>query len=160
MGKILCVIVALLWGGTAFAAAPKCRALDANDGALILEAANYSAAKCTAMLAAAMKKRRCAGASNGKLVEYTAQYDHRGAHDKLTSVTCGVVVPKCSAVDLKTKKTIAEVAQKSSTRCAKLLATEVKHERCTKAHRGKRIEYRTRFEQRGAKGRRAALVCK
>ena len=155
------VIVAVLSGGTAWAVTPKCRALDANDGALILEVANPSAKKCTSLLTSAMKKKRCTRSAKGKKVEYMSQYDHRGAEGKLTTVTCGSAeLPKCRAIDAKTKKTIAEVAQKSSARCAKMLATEVKHERCTKRNHGKRIRYTTRFEQRGAKAKRVALVCK
>jgi hypothetical protein len=161
MGKTLCVLVALLWSGTAHARTHKCRALDANDGALILEVENRSATKCTALLTAAMKKRRCEHAPKGKQFEFTTHYDHSGAHGKLVTLSCGEVsLPKCRAIDLKTKRTIAEVAQASSARCAKLLATEVKKERCTKSRSGKRIAYASKFEQRGAKDKRVALVCK
>ena len=154
-------LIALLWSSAASAATPKCRALDANDGALILEVANRSAAKCTAQLDAAMKKRGCTHAHTGKKVEFTSQYDHPGVKGKLTTLTCGVAeLPKCRAIDLKTHSTIAEAAQKSSTRCAALLVTEVKKERCTRAKRGKKIEYKTSFEQRGAKAKRVAVVCK
>ena len=141
MGKTLCALVVVaLFSGTASAVTPKCRALDANDGALILQVANRSATKCTSLLASAMKKRRCSRATRGKKVEYMSQYDHAGVRGKLTTVTCGVAeVPTCSAVDVKTKTTIAEVAYRSSSRCATMLAKEVKKERCTKAQRGARV---------------------
>jgi len=160
MGKMLwALVLVVLWNSTVWALTPKCRALDANDGALILEIANRSASKCTAMLSTAMKKRRCGHAARGKKVEYMSQYDHAGVQGKLTTVTCGAAeLPKCTAVDVKTKATLAEVAQKSSSRCAALLAKEIKKERCTK--HGKKIVYRTRFQQPGAKGKRVALVCK
>lgn len=161
VGLAVVVIATVVSAGTAWAVRPKCRALDANDGALILEVANRSATKCTALLSSAMKKKRCTRSAKGKKVEYMSQYDHAGVKGKLTTVTCGAAeLPKCRAIDAKTKTTIAEVAQKSSTRCAKLLASEVKHERCTKKNHGKRIAYTTRFEQRGAKAKRVALVCK
>lgn len=161
MRTTLCVIVAVLVGGTARAAAPNCRALDANDGALILEASHRSATKCTALLKTAMKKRRCAHAAKGKQVEFMSHYDHKGVRGKIETVTCGLAeVPKCRAIDLRTKRTIAEVAHASSTRCARLLASEVKKERCTKRKAGARIAYATTFEQRGAKNKRSALVCK
>src|SRR5262245_14415767 len=101
MRKTLCVLVTVMGvGASAWAAAPKCRALDANDGALILEIANRSAAQCTAMLAASMKKKRCAHALRGKKVEYMTQYDHPGVKGELTTLTCGpavAAVPKCRA---------------------------------------------------------------
>jgi hypothetical protein len=108
MGRTLCVIVAVLWGGSAaWARTPKCRALDANDGALILEVANRSASKCTALLTAAMKKKRCEHSAKGKQVEFMSHYDHDGVQGKLTAVRCGVTeLPKCRAIDLKTKRTI------------------------------------------------------
>jgi len=156
-----CIVVALLWTSAAWSATPKCRALDANDGALILELANRSASKCTAALTAAMKRRGCAHAAKGKHVEFTTQYDHPGVKGKLTTLTCGAVeLPKCRAIDVKTHATIAEAAQKSSARCATLLAVEVKKERCTKGSHGKKIQYKTSFEQRGAKAKRVAVVCK
>ena len=161
MRTLTCLVIGLLWASASWGATPKCRALDANDGALILELANRSAAKCTAALTAAMKKRGCAHAKKGKQVEFTTQYDHPGVKGKLTTLTCGVVeLPKCRAIDLKTNATIAEASQKSSARCATLLATEVKKERCTKASHGKKIQYKTSFDQRGAKGKRVAVVCK
>jgi hypothetical protein len=115
----------------------------------------------TGAQSAGTARRLSAHATKGKLVEYMTQYDHNGVKGKLTTLTCGeAALPKCSAIDVKTKKTIAEVAQQSSTRCASLLAREVKHERCSKRTRGKKIEYKARFEQRGAKPKRVALVCK
>jgi hypothetical protein len=163
MGKLL-VVGVLLWAhSVAYAITPKCRALDANDGALILEVKNASATKCTAQLAAAMKKRRC-GHAKGKQVEYMTQYDHKGVEGKLTTVTCGVAekpeLPKCRALDIKTSSEIAEVAQKSSTRCDSLLRAEVKKDRCTKKMRGKKVAYKVKFEHKGVKGRRETVACK
>lgn len=158
---VIAMLLVMLRAGPAHAVTPKCRALDANDGALILEIANQSAARCTSMLTAAMQKKRCAHAARGTKVEYMTQYDHGGVKGSLTTLTCGVVVlPKCRAVDLKTQATIATVEQQSSTRCATLLASAVNKQRCTKSSRGKKVEYKAQFEQRGAKAKRVSLVCK
>lgn len=164
MRNMLVVGILVVCARGAWAITPKCRALDANDGALILEVANGSATKCTATLATAMKKKRCAKAARGTKVEYMTQYDHKGVKGSLTSVTCGVAAPvatpTCRAVDVKTKETIAEVANKSSTRCKALLATAVKKKRCTAGRGGKKVAYRTQYEQKGAKGKVTTLTCR
>jgi hypothetical protein len=172
MGKTPCVIVAVLVLGTTAARAgtPKCLALDANDGALILESANASATRCAAQLEIAMKKRRCpARATRRATIEYTTYYEHRGVKGKLVTLSCAAAAraataaapaaPKCRAIDDRTRSAIAVASQASSARCALLLASEVKKQRCTKRTRGKKIAYTARFEQRGAKDKRVALVC-
>jgi hypothetical protein len=165
MGKTPCIIVAVLvlvlWTTAARAGTPKCLALDANDGALILEIANPSPARCAAQLEVAMKKRRCpAHAARGATIEYTTYYEHPGVKGKLVTVSCAPPAsPKCRAIDDRTHSTIAVAFQASSARCAQLLASVVKQERCTRRTRGKRIAYTARFDQRGAPDKRAALVC-
>lgn len=164
MGKTPCAIVAVLalWTTAARAGTPKCLALEASDGALILEIANASPTLCAAQLEVAMKKRRCPPrAARGATIEYTTYYEHPGVKGKLVTVSCAPPEPpRCRAIDDKTHSTIAVAAQPSSARCAALLASEVKKARCTKQPRGKKIAYTARFEQRGAKNARVALVCR
>jgi hypothetical protein len=193
MGKLgLATLVCVLVGAApARADIPKCRALDANDGALLLEYANNSATTCAAQLEATMRKRRCTKAP-GAQVEYTTNFEHRGVQGRLVTIQCNPPVakkpaakpvrtarsarpakparvakvtpapkaPQCRAVDLRTKGTIAVAAQPSALRCAAVLAAEVKEKRCTKQTHGKKIEYATRFDQRGVKDGRAAVTCK
>ena len=193
MGRLAIAIGILVLLGTSRvdAGIPKCRALDANDGALLLEYASGSASSCAAQLEATMRKRRCTKAP-GAQVEYTTQFDHRGVQGRLVTLACNPPVakkaaakpvrtartartakptrvakvapapkaPQCRAVDPRTKGTIAVAAQPSALRCAAVLAAEVKEKRCTKQTHGKKIEYATRFDQRGVKAGRAAATCK
>src|SRR5688572_9727520 len=111
------LIVAVGTAGSAEARTPTCRALDANDGALILERESRSSTKCTALLAASMEMRLCSKARPGTTIEYMTHYDHRGVRGKLTTLTCGDAqatkkVPKCRALEVKNKSTLAEAQQK------------------------------------------------
>src|SRR5262245_7464441 len=163
MGRTPCLIVAVLALGTtaAWAGAPRCLALNANDGALILGIEDVSATRCAAKLEAAVKKRRCpARAAPGTKIEYTTYYEHRGVKGKLVTLPCAPPAPKCRAIEDRTRATIAVASQASSARCAALLAGEVRKERCTRRTRGKKIAYTARFEQRGARDQRGAVICK
>ena len=91
MGRLaISVAILVLVGAAAQAqAAPlRCRALDANDGALLLEITNASAGQCAAQLEATMKKRRC---TRGRAeIEYSTQFDHAGVQGRLVTVPCAV----------------------------------------------------------------------
>ena len=167
MGRVVCILVTLLWGSAAWAAVPKCRALDARDGALILEIANRSAAECRVMLTAAMKQRRCTRAHHPASFEFESQYDHRGTRGTFVTVSCAAPrppkpakLPKCRAVDLETKKTIAEAASTGSAYCVDKLVPKVRKAWCTRARRGKRLEFQARFEHRHVRPKRVAMSCK
>lgn len=164
MVKAACVIVAVLvlWTTAARAGTPKCLALDANDGALILEIVNVSPTRCAEQLEVAMKKKRCpARTARGATIEYDTFFEHTGQKGKLVTLSCAPPgPPKCRAVDDKARATLAVASHASGVRCELMLASQVKQARCTKRTRGKKIAYTARFEQRGVKDKRVALVCK
>jgi len=90
----------------------------------------------------------------------TARTARTAKPTRVAKVTPAPKAPQCRAVDPRTKGTIAVAAQPLALRCAAVLAAEVKEKRCTKQTHGKKIEYATRFDQRGVKDGRAAVVCK
>jgi hypothetical protein len=164
MARAACVIAAVLvlWTTAARAGTPKCLALDANDGALILEIVNASPARCAEQLEVAMKKKRCPPrAARGVTIEYTTFFEHTGNKGKLVTLSCAPPEPpKCRAIEGKARAAIAVASHASSVRCELMLANLVKKQRCTRRTRGQKLAYTAQFEQRGAKDKRVALVCR